>query len=75
MKNKKKFFLKQIELAEELNLPLIIHSRNAFDDVYEILKNRNIKAVLHCFTGNLKDLKRFLDLSYYIGFNGIIFKS
>jgi len=75
IEKQKEIFLKQIELAEELNLPLIIHSRNAFDDVYEILKNRNIKAVLHCFTGNLKDLNRFLDLGYYIGFNGIIFKA
>ncbi len=56
-------------------MPLIIHSRNSFNDVYDILKDKKIKAVLHCFTGNLKDLERFLDLGYYIGFNGIIFKA
>ena len=75
IKKQKEVFLKQISLAEKLNLPLIIHSRNSFDDVYDLVKDKKIKAVLHCFTGNLKDLKKFLDLGYYIGFNGIIFKA
>lgn len=75
IKKQKDVFIKQINLAEELDLPLIIHSRNSFNDVYDILKDKKIKAVLHCFTGNLKDLERFLDLGYYIGFNGIIFKA
>lgn len=75
IKKQKEVFLKQINLAQELDLPLIIHSRNSFDDVYELVKDKKIKAVLHCFTGNLTDLKKFLDLGYYIGFNGIIFKA
>jgi TatD DNase family protein len=70
----KEVFLKQIVLAEELNLPLIIHCRVAFDDVYEILKQKKLKGVLHCFTGILSDLERFLALGYFIGINGIIFK-
>ncbi|MFA7157639.1 MAG: TatD family hydrolase [Bacilli bacterium] len=75
IKKQKQVFLKQSELAKELDLPLIIHSRNSFDDIYEILKDKNIKGVIHCFTGDLKDLDRFLKLGYYIGFNGIIFKA
>lgn len=75
IKKQKEVFLKQIILAEELGLPLIIHSRNSFDDMYELVKDKKVKAVLHCFTGNLIDLKKFLDLGYYIGFNGIIFKA
>lgn len=70
----KKYFLKHIELARKIDLPLIVHSRKAFEDTYEILKDKNVKGVLHCFTGNLNYLKRFLDLGFYIGFNGIIFK-
>jgi len=66
--------LKHIVLAEELKLPLIIHCRVAFADVYSILKETKVKGVLHCFTGSLADLKRFLTLGYFIGFNGIIFK-
>ncbi|HPD19883.1 MAG TPA: TatD family hydrolase [Candidatus Pacearchaeota archaeon] len=67
-------FLKHIVLAEELKLPLIIHCRVAFADVYSILKETKVKGVLHCFTGALADLEKFLALGYFIGFNGIIFK-
>ena len=73
-KKQKDVFVKQLSLAEELNLPIIIHSREAFDDLYEILKTRKFKGVIHCFSGDLKNLKRFLELGYYIGFTGIIFK-
>lgn len=75
IKKQKEVFLKQICLAEELDLPLIIHIREAFDDAYEILKHKKSKGVLHCFTGSLKDLERFLNLGCYIGINGIIFKA
>jgi len=74
IKKQKQFFIKQLEIAEEINKPVVIHIRKAFDDAYEILKDRNIKGVIHCFTGNKNDLKRFLELGYYIGFNGMIFK-
>ncbi|MDD4662191.1 MAG: TatD family hydrolase [Candidatus Pacebacteria bacterium] len=73
-KKQKDIFIKQLSLAEELNLPIIIHSREAFDDLYEILKTRKLKGVIHCFNGNVEDVKRFLELGYYIGFTGIIFK-
>ena len=75
IKKQKEVFLKQVQLAKELDLPLIIHARNSFDDVYEIVRDKNVRGVLHCFTGNLKDLKRFLELGFYIGLNGIIFKA
>jgi len=70
----KEIFLKQIDLAEDLNLPLIIHCRNAFDELFDILKQRKTRGVIHCFTGNLEQSQRFLDLGYYLGINGIIFK-
>lgn len=70
----KRIFESQLDLAEELNLPVIIHCRSAFDDLFEILSNRKIKGVLHCFTGNKEEAKRFLSLGLYIGINGIMFK-
>jgi TatD DNase family protein len=70
----KKILIKQLDLAEELNLPVIIHCRSAFDDLYEIISKRKIKGVLHCFTGSVDEMKRFTDLGLYIGINGIIFK-
>lgn len=70
----KEIFIKQVDLALEFNLPLIIHCRVAFDDVYTILKDKKTRGVIHSFTGSDVDLERFLSLGYYIGINGIIFK-
>jgi len=70
----KEVFKKQLDLAQELDLPVIIHSRMSFDDIYEILKNRNLRGVIHSFTGNWEEAQRFVALGYYIGINGIIFK-
>ena len=70
----KKVFVEQLEIAEELNLPVIIHCRMAFVDLYEILKTRKMRGVIHCFTGTAEEAKRFTDLGLYLGINGIIFK-
>ena len=75
----KQVFLKQLDLAEELDLPVIFHCRMAFDDLLEILrktklKNPKFRGVVHCFTGNWDQAKECLSLGFYLGFNGIIFK-
>jgi len=73
-------FLKHIKLAKELNLPLIIHCRMAHEDLLDILRVQEgiyheiFKGVIHCFTGNVTQLKEYLHLGFHIGFNGIIFK-
>jgi len=73
-------FLQHIKLANELNLPLIIHCRMAHQDILRILEDqkdilhRKHKGVIHCFTGNVTQLTHYLDLGFHIGFNGIIFK-
>lgn len=69
-----KVFMSQIDLAEELDIPLIIHCRNSFDKTREILEKRKTRGVIHCFTGTWEQAQRFLDLGYHIGINGIIFK-
>jgi len=69
----KDLFLTQLRLAKELNLPLILHCRKAHDDLIELV-NPQVKGVIHCFTGNLQQLDKFLQMGFYIGFNGIIFK-
>jgi len=73
-KIQKEVFIQQLDLAEELNLPVIIHCRMAFEDIYEILKNRKLKGVIHCFTGNWGLAQKFIGLGFYIGINGIIYK-
>jgi TatD DNase family protein len=59
----KKGLLVQIDLAEELNLPVIVHCREAWEDLYDIIsKFSQIKFVLHCYSGNAKDTEKFLEL-------------
>lgn len=71
----KEVFLKHLELAKELNLPVIFHCRSAHDDLIEILRNNpGIQGVVHCFSGTLEQAKKYLEMGFYIGFTGIIFK-
>lgn len=67
----------QLDLALELNLPVVLHCRLALDDLTKILSRTvldKLKGVVHCFTGNWKQAQEFLNMGFYIGFNGIIFK-
>jgi len=73
-------FATQINVARDTGLPLIIHSRDADDDMIEILKNEfkkgAFKAVLHCFSSGEKLARCGIDLGFYISFSGIVtFKS
>ena len=75
-KIQKKLFIEHIQAASELDIPVIVHSRNAEDDTYEILKNEkknsNLKILIHCFTGSKSFAKKLLDLNSYISISGII---
>ncbi len=67
----------QMELAYELELPVIIHCRDAANEMLEICNDLSKKSkcpngVLHCWTGNPKEMKQFLDLGFYISFSGIV---
>ncbi len=72
----KKSFIEHIKAASELNVPIIVHSRNAESDTYEILKsekkNSNLKIIMHCFTGSKDFAKKLLDINCYISVSGII---
>ena len=69
----KEVFLEQLALAKELDLPVIFHCRMAHRDLLEIV-NSEIKGVIHCFTGDLDQARKYLEMGFYLGFNGIIFK-
>lgn len=74
----KKYFIEQINLANELNLPVVIHSRDADMDMLEILKNNKIKKnfVMHCFSSSVEILKEVLKLGAYISIAGpVTFKN
>lgn len=73
--NQKKIFERQIDLAIELNLPLVIHCREAFDDLFGMLKSYpkiQGKFLIHCFTGSKEQLTQTLDLGGKVAFGGII---
>jgi TatD DNase family protein len=71
----KEVFIAQLDLAKELNLPLILHCRMAHDDVIEILQSRSEKrGVIHCFTGTWKQAQKYMEMGFHLGINGIIFK-
>ena len=69
-----KSFENHIEAALELDIPLIVHSRNAETETYEILKNsdNNLKILMHCFTGSLPFAIKLMELNSYFSASGII---
>ncbi len=72
-KNKQiEFFEKQLVLAKELDLPVIIHDREAHGDTLEILKKHKPKGVLHCFSGSIEMAREVIKLGLYIGVGGVI---
>jgi len=73
----KEILLKQLSLANDLNLPVIFHCRKAHDDLIKILHGTapsKLKGVVHCFTGKWQQAEKYLEVGFYLGFNGIIFK-
>lgn len=65
----------QIEFSKKHGLPLIIHSRNSFDEIIDVLKPHvasGVKGVFHCFPGNLYQAKQVIDYGFYIGIGGVL---
>jgi len=66
-------FRRQMELAKELKLPVVIHDRDAHKDTLDILKEfPQVIGVVHCFSGSVEFARECLSLGYYIGFTGVI---
>ncbi|MBL7153055.1 MAG: TatD family hydrolase [Phycisphaerae bacterium] len=68
-------FAAQLKLAAELNLPVIVHSRNSFDETMDVLNRHGsgVKAVVfHCFSGSPEQAERVLEQGYYISFTGVV---
>ena len=68
----KEHLLRYIELALETKLPLIFHCRDAFQDLLDVTKGKEISAVLHCFTGTLEEAKECLKRGWMISLSGIV---
>ncbi len=68
----KELFIKQLDIATTNNLPIVVHSRDAIEDTYNILKNYNLKGSIHCFSSSLEIARKFIDLGYKIGVGGVV---
>lgn len=66
-----KAFNEQLQLAEKYKKPIIVHTRDAIQDIYNILKKYKLKGSIHAFSGSLEMAKEFINLGYYIGVGGV----
>ena len=75
LESQKTAFRQQIAWAKELNLPIVIHCREAFDDVYEILldeKDEKLRGIFHCFAGTVEQARLIIELNFYLGIGGVV---
>lgn len=73
--NKKKqidLFEKQLKIAEEMGLVVVIHSRDATEDTINCLKKYNVKGVIHCFSGSVESAKIYVKMGYKLGIGGVV---
>ena len=68
--DQKKLFIDQIELAKKYNKPILVHSREAIQDTYNIMKEHHVRGLLHCFSGSAEMAIEFTKLGYYIALGG-----
>lgn len=67
----RKWFDRQLKLADEINKPVVIHTRDAMADTIDILRaNKNNTGIIHCYSGSRESAKILLDMGYYISFAG-----
>ena len=68
-------FRAQIAWAKRLKLPIVIHCRDAFNEVFEVLKQENdddLRGIFHCFTGNLEQAHEVIGLGFFLGIGGVV---
>ena len=70
----KEWFVRQLDLARELNLPVLIHSREAAADTMEIMKEhgQGLRGVIHCYSYSKEQAKEYVKMGYYIGVGGVV---
>ncbi len=65
-------FEKQLSIAEEFNLPVVIHSRDATEDTINTLKKFNVKGIMHCFSGSVETAKIYVSMGFLLGIGGVV---
>ena len=75
IEQQKRAFKRQIDWALELNLPIVIHSRKSFEEIFDVLapyKGKGLRGVFHCFSGSLEQAKRVIDIGFFLGIGGVL---
>ena len=75
LKEQQFVFRKQIQWAKERNLPIIIHARDSFDEIFEILEEEkadSLRGIFHCFTGSLEQAKQAISYNMKLGIGGVV---
>lgn len=72
MDKQKELFKKQLELAHKYDLPVVVHTRDAIQDTYDILKEYDGRCVLHCFSESIEMARLFLKKGFYFGIGGVL---
>lgn len=68
-------FKEQINWAKDLDLPIVIHCREAFDEIFEVLdelKDEKLRGIFHCFTGDVEQAGHAIELGFYLGIGGVV---
>ena len=65
-------FEKQLKIAEEMNLPVVIHSRDATEDTINTLKKYKVKGIMHCFSGSVETAKIYVSMGFLLGIGGVV---
>jgi TatD DNase family protein len=68
-------FEEQIKLAIDYDLPIVIHSRDSFDEIFQVLekfKCEKLRGIFHCFTGNIDQAHQIIDLNFHLGIGGVL---
>ena len=65
-------FRKQLNIAEKLDIPVVIHSRDAVEDTINILKEFDLTGVIHCFSGSVETAKIYTSMGYMLGIGGVV---
>ncbi len=71
----KEVFIKQIRLAKKYNLPIVIHSRNSYDEIFEVLESEetaDLSGIFHCFTGTLEQANKIISMGMKLGIGGVV---
>lgn len=72
IERQKELFILQLELAKKLDMPVVIHTRDATRDTIEILSKYKLKGVIHCFNGSIETAKKYIEMGYLLGIGGVL---